>query len=346
MEWSDYHSRVTIVGLHKVGKTAKQIYTLLHTLKINEWFVYCTLERFRLTGDVVDRAREGRPRTVRTKKVMEAVRSRVNQNPCRKQKILAKQMKISRRTLARIINEDLGLRALKKHTGQLLTPQLKELRFKRSKELYRLYGKEFYKRILFTDEKVFTIEEKFNPQNDRVYARTSQDAQRKAPRVQRGHFPASVMIWWGVLWNGATEVHFCEPGVKINAKVYQETVLEWIVKPLNTTLFHGEHWVYQQDSAPSHKAKSMQEWLENNVPDFISHQEWTSGSPDLNPLDYSLWDILESEVCATRHPNLESLKRSIVEKAASMPLEVIHTAISKWPERLKKCIEVKGGHFE
>ncbi|KAL4100711.1 hypothetical protein QTP88_020745 [Uroleucon formosanum] len=36
-----------------------------------------------------------------------------------------------------------------------------------------------WSQILFTDEKFFTIEEKFNRQNDRVYAHNSQEAAEK-----------------------------------------------------------------------------------------------------------------------------------------------------------------------
>ena len=82
MEWNDYHTRVTIIGLYKVGKNASQIYAILKPLKISERFVYRTLERYRDTGDVVDRDRSGRPRSVRTKKAVEAIRSRINRNEC------------------------------------------------------------------------------------------------------------------------------------------------------------------------------------------------------------------------------------------------------------------------
>jgi len=49
--------------------------------------------------------------------------------------------------------------------------------------------------ILFSDEKIFTIEEKFNRQNDRVYTRSCYEAKEKLPRVQRGHHPPSAMVW-------------------------------------------------------------------------------------------------------------------------------------------------------
>jgi len=79
-----------------------------------------------------------------------------------------------------------------------------------------------------------------------------------------------------------TPFHFDEKGVKTGAQVYQEDTLQGIMKPLNTSLFNGQEWVFQQDSSPAHKAKTTQEWLERNIPAFIS----TKGSPDLNPLDY------------------------------------------------------------
>jgi len=79
--------------------------------------------------------------------------------------------------------------------------------------------------------------------------------------------------------------------VKIGAQVYQEDVLQGVVKPLNTTVFSGQKWVFQQDSAPADKAKTTQEWLWRNVLAFISDEDWHLGSPDLNLPDYKLWAV-------------------------------------------------------
>ena len=51
-----------------------------------------------------------------------------------------------------------------------------------------------------------------------------------------------------------------------------------------------------QDSAPSHHAIATKNFLRDYMPDFISSQERTPHSPDLNPLDYSVWDILQELV--------------------------------------------------
>lgn len=118
------------------------------------------------------------------------------------------------------------------------------------------------------------------------------------------------------------------------------------MRPLNTSLFNGKRWVFQQDSAPAHKAKTTQEWLRQHVPEFIEASDWPSGSPDLNPLDYRLWAELERIACRKPHRNLESLKRSLVKAANAFPMEMVRAAIDDWPRRLKACIAADGGHFE
>ena len=45
---------------------------------------------------------------------------------------------------------------------------------------------------------------------------------------------------------------------------------------------------------------------------FIKKSEWPTSSPDLNPLDYTIWSIIESEVGAEAHENVESLKLLII----------------------------------
>lgn len=154
------------------------------------------------------------------------------------------------------------------------------------------------------------------------------------------------MVWWGVSHQGVTSLHFCEKGVKTGARVYQEDVLEGVVKGLTNTLFNGERWIFQQDSAPAHKAKTTQEWLRVNIPGFIAAEDWPSGSPDLNPLDYCLWSELENMACKTPHRNLESLKKALIAAASTMSMETVRAAIALWPQRLKACVRAKGSHFE
>lgn len=134
--------------------------------------------------------------------------------------------------------------------------------------------------------------------------------------------------------------------MKTSALVYQNTVLQNSVEPLKRTMFANRHWVFQQDSAPAHKAKSTQNWLDAHEIDFIRHEDWPSSSPDLNPLDYKIWQYLEEKACAKPHKTLESLKQSLIKAVAEMDLNVVRDSIDDWPRRLRACIKNQGGHFE
>ena len=49
------------------------------------------------------------PPVVHMPQVINAVRSKINQNPARKQRIMAQEMNIALRTMSYIIRQDLGL---------------------------------------------------------------------------------------------------------------------------------------------------------------------------------------------------------------------------------------------
>ncbi|CAH1393156.1 unnamed protein product [Nezara viridula] len=102
-----------------------------------------------------------------------------------------------------------------------------------------------------------------------------------------------------------------------------------IHKPLmcSLTLWH----IWKRSCRQStHKVRSIQQWLQKNIPEFISESYWLSGSPDLNPLDYRLWSEQERMACHKAYPNLESIKQSLVRVVESFPQEVLHAAIDDW----------------
>ena len=112
--------------------------------------------------------------------------------------------------------------------------------------------------------------------------------------------------------------------------MYQEDMLQGVVKPLNLNLFSGQEWVFQQDSATAHNSKTTEEWLRRNILVFVNAENWPSGSPDLNPLDRKLWAVLKDMACQKNHNNLESLKRSYVQAAAEIPLETVCVCVCVW----------------
>jgi len=193
------------------------------------------------------------------------------------------------------------------------------------------------------DKKIFTIEEQCNNQKNKIYAHSShQVCSEGVGRLS--HFLPHGMV--GGVPSGSDTSLFLRENGETGAWVYKEDMLQGVVNPLNTTLFNGQEWVFQQDSAPAHKAKMTQEWLQRNLLNLIIAKNWSSGNPDLNPLDCKLWAVLMDRACQKHHNNLESLKKSHVKAAAEILLETVHVVAAEWLECLKACIEAGGGHFE
>ncbi len=57
-----------------------------------------------------------------------------------------------------------------------------------------------------------------------------------------------------------------------------------------------------------------QDFVEVNIPDFITIDQWPANSPDLNSLDYSIWDSLKKLVYVQENNvhNIPSLRTVIV----------------------------------
>jgi hypothetical protein len=86
--------------------------------------------------------------------------------------------------------------------------------------------------------------------------------------------------------------------------------------------------------------------LAEEYPDFITRDEWPPTFPDLNPLDYSIWSILEQKACAKPHKTVESLKRALTKVWDEITVETLAKIVDNFPKRLKACVEAEGGHFE
>ncbi len=74
---------------------------------------------------------------------------------------------------------------------------------------------------------------------------------------------------------------------------------------------------------------------------------WPLSSPDLNPLDYGIWGILEARACATSHWNVEALKNSVNQEWSNLSSEkFIISTCSSFRSRVEKVVAAGGGHIE
>jgi len=57
----------------------------------------------------------------------------------------------------------------------------------------------------------------------------------------------------------------------------------------------GNFFVFQQDSASAHRARETIKLLQWEIPAFISPDLWPPNSPDLNPVDYKIWGVMQEK---------------------------------------------------
>ena len=305
--------RKFIIEQHVKGLQPSEIFKLGKNLKINRMLIKRTIDRYQETSSVEDRPRSGRPRTSRTPKLIKNVREKIRRNPRRSMRKLAKEAQTSARTMRRLCESDLQMVPYKLQKRQLLSAPTIEKRLTRSQQLLNRIGDGTLHNIIFSDEKLFSVQQSYNHQNDRVLARSYEAIPGNAGKVFRTQKPASVMVWAAVSERGKTPLVFVPQGIKINKERYIEDILKGALLPWCNSVYGDERWTFQQDGATSHTARITQQWCSENCPSWITKDEWPPSSPDLSPLDYSLWSILETEACSIPSPNIKALKAKLTK---------------------------------
>ena len=106
---------------------------------------------------------------------------------------------------------------------------------------------------------------------------------RDVPRVMNTKFPATVMVFDVVSSEDhIMPSHIFEVGLKVNTKVYLD-VIKSVVIPWCNQVAGGRPWVWQQDSAPAHKSKETQAWLQRECYDFVPFSHWPPLLPRPEP---------------------------------------------------------------
>ena len=73
---------------------------------------------------------------------------------------------------------------------------------------------------------------------------------------------------------------------------------------------------------------------------------WPPSSPDLNPFDFSMWSMLEKDVCSSEKHSVDHLKKSLQKAWADISQKKICAAVEAFRPRLKKVIDANGGQIK
>jgi len=76
------------------------------------------------------------------------------------------------------------------------------------------------------------------------------------------------------------------------------------------------NFLFQQDGAPAHRARTRHCRFPGarDAAHFIPPTLWPPNSQDLNPVDYSIWSVLQEKVYHSRITDLEELKTRLIDE--------------------------------
>lgn len=281
---------------------------------------------------------------IKTTQFIQQIQAIVDENPSKSIRALARDLKVSEGLVRRVVHEDLRYKSYVMRRGQFMSAQTREQRTIRGKRLLNKLKHPEAPNMLwfFSDEKNFDQDQKINRRNDRWLC----SEPTEVPRVMHTKFPATVMVL-GVVSNEGHVMppHFFSQGLRVNAAAYIE-VLESVVKPWIDSVCGNRPYIFQQDSAPSHKAMATQDWMAENFHDHITPNLWPPSSPDLNPLDYYVWGVVEREINKHPHNTISSLKDAITTTMANMNKEHLIRACSRFRPRIEEVIAANGDFIE
>ena len=344
---SEYDRRAAIIVALRAGRSRSEIADFL---KLPTSTVYAVANRFfsaeATEGGSGDAERKPHDRSLsrrRSQDFIDSLEELVEEDPSQSTRTLAAKLNVGATTIRQALKEDLRCKSYRLKVRQMLSDTMRTKRVERCSLLLTSLKRSAAGRIrFFSDEKIFCVDAKVNRQNDRWIAQDPEDV----PVIGRTKHPASIHVLMVISSEGhVMPPHFFQKGQNVNTAVYLN-VLRDVIKPWMVEMADGNPYVFQQDGAPAHTSHLVQNWLEDNVDMFWSKHFWPPNSPDLNPLDFYLWSVIERESNKRSHNNVDSLRAAIEEAAATIPADHVINACRRFRSRLEAVVEADGGWIE
>lgn len=148
-------------------------------------------------------------------------------------------------------------------------------------------------------------------------------------------FPASLMIWGCMSAQGVGGMQFVDGS--INATRYQN-ILKDSLLPSIPSLKHQDSFIFQQDGASCHTARTTKTWLlSKSIPTI----KWPSNSPDLSPIE-TLWWKMKKVLRKNPSRSKSDLKAKLLAVWESITTDECAALVATMPLRIKAVIESKG----
>lgn len=73
---------------------------------------------------------------------------------------------------------------------------------------------------------------------------------------------------------------------------------------------------------------------------------WPPNSPNLNPLDYYVWGVIERQSNKSKHSSVNIFRGAIEAEFRVINRDQLKTACSRYKARIEQVIDAKAGYLE
>lgn len=344
---TEYDRRAAIIEGLRAGRTAREIIEFFQYPKSTVYDVAKAFkdaeEKEEGSASATRKRHAPGAQKLRDSSFLERLQALIDEDPGCSMRKLAEKLNVSDFTIRKAVSEDLRCKSYVLRVRQMLSAEMKSKRVARCSLLLSSLKHEAAGHLrFFSDEKIFVVDAKVNRRNDRWIAMDLEDV----PVIGKTKFPASVHVLCVVSSDGdVMSPHFFQKGQAVNKEVYLDIMIT-VVKPWMDEIAAGRPYVFQQDNAPAHASHVVQNWMDDNLPLFWSKAFWPPNSPDLNPLDYYVWGVLERASNKAAHNSIDSLKPAIIQAAANIDRAELAHACYRFRSRIEAVIEADGAWIE
>lgn len=258
---------------------------------------------------------------------------------------VAKDFSVSKTAVQKLLDRK-GIRCYKKVKRNLIPKSQEDKRRICCARFRKAFRKSDLEDMLFVDECYFTVGTSFNHQNERCYGKDFQAVPNRKKFKQMPKTPLSAMVFAGVSREGRTPLVVLKSGFRLNQHTYKDKCIDIV----RTSLPHPlkpDSVIFYQDKAPCHAAKSVQSYLAAIFPCFVPNHAMPPNSPDLNVLDFCVWNLLKERLNKYGLiSNFEKLKKLLKKEWDAIPQQVIKDAVDSWLIRVRKVEKSGGAHIE
>lgn len=294
--------------------------------------------KFDETGSVERKKSSGRPKTVVTDDNRDVVRAAFEQTPSMSISRASRQLGIPASSVQRILKE-IKMKPYEMTRMQALNEDRALKRYKFAERFIAMVDAHpsFMDRIVWTGESCFRL--------DGHHQESIQQSIENADFASSStELDCPTLCVWAGIWSGGIIGPFYFNDATLNGDSYLN-MLEMQVWPALQALPIHEMFL-QQDGTPAHYKANVRAWLDEKFPQrWIGRGgpiSWPPRSPDLTPMDFSVWGIVKDQTYAIKPSTMNILRETISHEMAKLDRAYCQNTCRSVPDRLRHCMAVGG----